>query len=201
MASRRKVFVMRRAEQLAALSGPIRWRIVEILSVHGPSSVRQLATRIHRKPESLYYHMRALVDVGLVVLDSTRKVTRRTEAVYRLMAPRLVVDRKQRSRPYKEALCRSCEAFLRLTARDHRSAVERGDFAMEGMLRNLMVRRHTARLTRDGLRQLNQLLDRVGNLLDEQDNEDLSNTYAVTIVLSQLAGGLHVDSRAERLMT
>ena len=64
---------------------------------------------------------------------------------------------------------------------------------MEGMLRSLMVRRHTVRLTRDGLRQLNRLLDRIGDLLDEQDNADLSDTYAVTIVLSQLAGGLHVD--------
>ncbi|UCE61655.1 MAG: helix-turn-helix transcriptional regulator [Phycisphaerales bacterium] len=186
MAKRDKVYVMRQAEQLAALSTPIRWQIVETLSVHGPSSVRQLAEHLDRKPEPLYYHVRALLSVGLVLVDSKRKANRRAEAVYRLVASHVMVDRKQRSRAYREALCRSCESFLRLAAREHRAAVERGDLAGEADLRSLMIRRHTGHLTRDGLRRLNRLLAQMEELLDKSESVRSSETYALTVVLTPL---------------
>ena len=68
MPRQRQTLVIRRAEQLASLSSPVRSRIVESLSVHGPSSVREIAERLGRLPESLYYHLRPLVEVGIVVL-------------------------------------------------------------------------------------------------------------------------------------
>lgn len=164
----------------------MRWRIVEAFAVHGPGSVRELATRTGRKSESLYYHVRALLDVGLLVHESTRSTGRRCEAVYRLVALRLLADRKQRSSAFKEALCRSCEAFLRLTARDHRAAVDRGDFVFEGPSRNLAVRRHTASLSREGLRKLNRLLDRIAEVLDGHDDATTGDAYVVTLVLTRL---------------
>ena len=185
MTARHKTYVLRRADQLAALASPVRWRIAEFLATHGPSSVRDLAGRLGRKPEALYYHVRAMAAVGLVLHDSDRRANRRTEAVYKLVAPRLTIDRKQRSSAYKEALCRSCETLLRLAGRDHRAAVFRGDFALEGPDRSLLVRRCSARLTRRGLAEVNRLLDRVVELLGEQDDTDSSDAYAVTIAFSR----------------
>ncbi|MBU0718963.1 MAG: hypothetical protein KJ749_11995, partial [Planctomycetes bacterium] len=129
------------------------------------------------------------LDVGLVVQDSTRKVSRRTEAVYRLVAPRIVIDRKQRSPAYREALSRSGDAFLRLAARDHRAAVERGDVALDGPRRSLMVRRRNVRLDRHGLARLNQLLDDLYEFLEASQSSDECETYAVTTVLTRLGGG------------
>ena len=189
MATPRKTFVIRRAEQLAALSSPVRCRIVESLSVHGPSSVREIASRVDRLPESLYYHVRALVDVGIVLQRGKRKVGRRSEAVYRLVAPRLVIDPKQRSRAYLEALTGTCAAVLRLAERNYRTSVDRGGFTLSGAKRSLLVRRCTARLDRAGLTELNQLLDRVADLLEEHEDSKSSDTYALTIVLTQLADG------------
>jgi len=177
---------MRRASQLAALGTPIRWEIAETLSLCGPSSVRELAERMGRKPASLYYHVQALLCVGLVVMDSTRRVSRRWEVVYRLVAPHLAIDRKRPSPAYKEALCRSCEAFLRLAAREHRVAVERGDLETEGDLHGLMVRRHTGRLGRGDLKKLNRLLAQVEGLFDKQRGGDQGGTYAVTCVINPL---------------
>ncbi len=187
MSTRRKTYVLRRPEQLGALGSPVRCRIAEALSAHGPSTVRQLAARLERKPESLYYHVQALIDVGLVVHHSNRKVNRRSEAVYRLIAPRLIVDRKQTSRAYKEAICRSCDTLLRLAGRDHHAGVERGDLTLEGPLRSLMIRRCSSRLTKGGLAKVNRLLDRVVALFAEQDDAESSDTYAVTMVLSRIS--------------
>jgi len=188
MPRRRQTLVIRRAEQLAALSSPVRSRIVESLSVHGPSSVREIADRLGRLPESLYYHLRSLVEVGIVILKEKRKTRRRAEAVYQLAAHRLVIDPKQRSDEYMKALAGTCSAVLRLAERNYRTAVDRGGFALDGPQRSLMVRRYTLRLNRARLAQLNRLLERVAEMYDGQDEAQGGDPYAVTIVLSQFSG-------------
>ena len=188
MARTPKTFVLRRPEQLAALASPVRSRIIESLAVDGPSSVRQIAIRMGREPEALYYHIRALVDVGLVVLEGKRKVGRRAEAVYRIIATRLVLDTKQRSKAYIDAMAGTCSAMLRLAERSYRAAIDRGGFTLDGPQRSLMVRRHATRLDRAGLAQLNRRLDRVAELFDGQDEAKGGDSHALTIVLSQLSG-------------
>ena len=184
---RHQTLVIRRAAQLAALSSPVRARIVESLSLHGPSSVREIADRLGRLPESLYYHLRPLVEVGIVVLKEKRKVRRRTEAVYQLAAPRLVIDPKQRSDEYLEALAGTCSALLRLAERNYRATVNQGGFSLEGPQRSLMVRHYTLRLSRAGLAELNRLLDRVAGMYGWQEGAKEGNPYSVTIVLSKLS--------------
>ena len=186
MAKRIPRYVIRRADQLAALGSPVRWAIAESLSVHGASSVRELADRVNRPPEALYYHIRELVRVGLVLLDHQRPGKRRPEAVYRLAAPRLVVDRKQRSPAYLQALADSCATLLRLTERNYRAAVDRGEFVLAGPSRNLMVRRHTVRLSREGLAWLNESLSQLAKGLDERKHNAKDDAYGLTIVLTRL---------------
>jgi len=184
MTTRRKQFVLRDPAQVAVLASPVRCQLAECLSIHGPMSVREVAQRIERTPESLYYHVKALVDVGLVLLDSSSKVNRRREAVYRLVAPRLVRDGRQRSPAYKEALARTGEAFLRLAAREHRVAVVSGEVPAEGPRRSLSLRRHSARLDPAGLAKLNRLLDNVFDLLDQYDDPKSELPIAVTIAVA-----------------
>ena len=126
--------------------------------------------------------------LGIVVLKEKRKVRRRAEAVYQLAAHRLVIDPKQRSDEYMEALAGTCSAVLRLAERNYRAAIDRGGFALDGPQRSLMVRRYTLRLNKAGLAQLNRLLDRVAEMHDERDEAKGGDPYSVTIVLSQLRG-------------
>ena len=188
MAKTRKTLVLRRPEQLAALASPVRSRIIEALAVDGPSSVRQIAARLDRAPEALYYHIRGLVDVGLVVLEGKRKVGRRAEAIYRRIATRFILDTKQRSKTYIDAMAGTCSAMLRLAERNYRASVDRGGFALDGPERSLMVRRYAMRLDRAGLAQLNRRLDHVAELHEGQAASRGGDPYAVTIVLSQLSG-------------
>jgi DNA-binding transcriptional ArsR family regulator len=187
MPGRRKKLVIRKAEQLAAIASPVRARIVQSLSLHGPSSVREIAARLGRVPESLYYHLHHLVEVGIVELKEKRKVRRRMEAMYQLAAPRLVIDPKQRSDEFTDALAGACSAVLRLAERNYRAAVNHGGLTLEGPRRNLMVRHHLLRLDRAGLAQLNRLLDRVAEMYDGPDEVKGNAPYSVTVVLSQLS--------------
>ncbi len=184
MARTRGTYVIRRAEQLAALGSPVRWAIGESLSVHGPSSVGELADRLDRVPESLYYHVRALVDVGLVLVDHRRKATRRSEAVYRLVAPRLVLDPLQRSAKYIEALAETCATLLRQTERSYRAAVAKGGITLSGPRRNLMGRRATVRLSRKGLSELNRALESVYDVLDRYKDAQSGDLHSLTMVLA-----------------
>ena len=188
MVRRRSRFVIRRAEQLVALASPVRCRIVDTLSAGGPSSVRQIAARLGRKPESLYYHIRALVDVGLVISKGKRRVGRRAEAVYQLVAPRLIIDPRQRTTAYADALAETCATLLRLTARNYRATIDRGDFVLDGARRNLMVRRYIARLDRAGLARLNRHLDGIAALSEDHKDARAAETFGLTLVLTQLAG-------------
>jgi predicted transcriptional regulator len=188
MARRSRRYVIRRADQLAALGSPVRWAIAESLSVHGPSSVGELAERLGRAPESLYYHIRALSRVGLVLLDHKRKAARRSEAVYRLVAPRLVVESKQRSAKYAEALADTCATLLRQTERSYRAAAARSGLKVAGAARNVMVRRVTMRLNRKGLLAVNRALADLMVVLDKYKDAKPGDPHAITLVFTPLVG-------------
>jgi len=138
-----------------------------------------------RSPESLYYHVKALVAVGIVVEDDTRRVGRRTETVYRLSAPRIRIDAGKRTRRYTEAMARACSSLLRVAERHYRSALARGGFTLDGESRDLAARQYNLRLDRKGLAEVNALIDRLTKLKTGQEEATSGDVYAVTLVLSK----------------
>ena len=161
----------------------MRARIVEALAVGVPRSVRELAETLGVRPESLYYHIHALRKHGLVVEHSRRRHKRRYEAVYALAAPRLKLDRTQRSRRYVDSVIRACELMLRATSRDYRAALyDAGDLATYPP-EMLSVRRLVAALDREGLRRLNQLMREIGGLFGHYQAHPGDQVQALTMVL------------------
>jgi len=75
-------YLIRRKDQLHALTSPERRRVLEGLEALGRATVKQLAEHLGRLPESLYYHVRKLGEVDLVVEAERRGSGRRTEVVY-----------------------------------------------------------------------------------------------------------------------
>ncbi|MFH1748446.1 MAG: helix-turn-helix domain-containing protein [Planctomycetota bacterium] len=189
MAKSSKILVLRRPAQVAALASPVRAGIVDALASYGASAVRELSDALGLRPESLYYHIRALQRHGLVVLHSKRKHKRRHEAVYALAAPRLTLDRTQRSRRYLDAVAKTCETLLRATARDYRAALRAaGDLAVcpPG---TLSVRRLVAALDRAGLRRLNDLLRQIDDLFERHQARLRDPVQSLTIALVPLRKG------------
>jgi hypothetical protein len=195
MTRRPRAFVINTPRQLATLAHPSRQRLVDDLAGHGPSSVAETAGRLGRRPEGLYYHVRALLKAGLIVLDKKRRAGRRWEAVYRLVAPRLKIDRKLRSKSFIRAQADLCAVTLRALARDYRAALESGAFAADGPRQNLLLRRHITRLNADELRRLNRYLAGIAALLEKSKPPRTGNLYGLTVVLTPLnsPGDQHAD--------
>ena len=59
--------VVERPEQLASLTSPVRVQLLELFGLWGPCAVSDIASHMDRAPDSLYYHVRKLVQVGLLV--------------------------------------------------------------------------------------------------------------------------------------
>jgi DNA-binding transcriptional ArsR family regulator len=181
-----KTLVLRRPAQVNALASPMRARIVDALAGGAPSSIRELAEAFGVRPESLYYHIRTLQKHGLVVERSKRKHKRRHEAVYALTAPRLKLDRTQRSPRYLDAVVRTCELMLRATARDYRAALRTAGNLAAHAPGALSVRRLVAGLDREGLNHLSQLLRQIDALFDRYPPRRCGQVQSLTIVLVPL---------------
>jgi DNA-binding transcriptional ArsR family regulator len=82
-------YVIRSKRQMRALAAPTRQEILDILPRMGTVSVAELAAALGRPADSLYYHLRILKNVGLVLSDGYRALNGRREALFRAVAPEL----------------------------------------------------------------------------------------------------------------
>jgi len=72
---------------LAALYDPLRYRLFRLLE--SPRSVAELAAEVDKPANRLYYHVRRLVDCGLVKQVDARPSGRHTERIYGRAASRI----------------------------------------------------------------------------------------------------------------
>ena len=72
---------------LAALYDPLRYRLFRLLET--PRSVAELAAEVDMPANRLYYHVRRLVECGLVKLVDARPSGRHTERIYGRVASRI----------------------------------------------------------------------------------------------------------------
>ncbi|MGD8450540.1 MAG: helix-turn-helix domain-containing protein [Phycisphaerae bacterium] len=186
MAARNKPLVLRRPAQVAALASPVRTRIVDVLAGEGSASVRELAAALGRPAEALYYHIRVLERHGLLVQHGKRQHKRRHETVYGLPAPRLLLDRSQRSPRYLDAVAKSCATLLRATARDYNAALHAVGDDSPPSPDTLSVRRLVANLDRAGQRQLNDLLRQIDALFRRYQDRPGDQAQSLTIALVPL---------------
>jgi len=69
-------------EQLEALASPMRSEVFQRVRALGTASVSDVATELNSSPESIAYHFRLLVKVGLLRSIEKRPTKRRAEVVY-----------------------------------------------------------------------------------------------------------------------
>ena len=67
---------------MAELFKPARLEVYENLQIAGPSSIADLALRLGRPADSLYYHIRKMTRVGLLVDRGSRRARRRDEHLF-----------------------------------------------------------------------------------------------------------------------
>lgn len=178
--------VVDRPDQLAALTSPVRVQLLELFGLWGPCAVTDIAPHLDRAPDSLYYHVRKLVQVGLLELSGERRAAHRFEALYRLTADEFEIPRKAKGPKARALTHKAIDAVLRLAGRELKSALEDDDAEDEGAARTLYGRRLRARLNKTALRELNRHVTAIEQLFLKAARKPprANHTVAVTLVMS-----------------
>lgn len=179
---RNEPLVIRRIEQLEALRTPLRHQIVQALE-DGPRSVKELAERLHRIPESLYYHVNKLVEARILVEVDRRPVGRKTESLYGLAAPNIAIDEHVRSAGFLAALGRLYSTVLRATDRALQSALVE-ERRRTGPRRMTDLRHWNVPLTPSAHAELRRRLDAIEDFIDDQVDRGEGDVYSLTTALA-----------------
>ncbi len=118
---------IRDLEQLRALASPVRQEIVDALHAAGPCSMSELADLLARPVDSLYFHIRRLLKVRLVVEIDARKTGRHVASMYDLPVRPVRIDYRILSSPAGARALRSVvHGALRLSLREFDAATRNG---------------------------------------------------------------------------
>lgn len=178
-------------EQIDAMASPARLEIIDAVRVLGPCSVAEVADLLGRTADSLYYHVRKLVEVGLLIPSGTRETARRDETLYRTPGRRMRLPHDPKDGELTELRLKAFAALLRLTERDHRAAFEKGLAKITGPRRNLVNARIKGWLNDEQLAEVHEHIDRILDIFHEgagtgADEDERGNLHAVTVFLTPI---------------
>lgn len=176
-----------KAYELRALSSPVRQRLVAALESLGTVSVRELAEHLGRRPGSLYFHLEKLVDAGLVLETGTRPAGRRSERLFRLVAPTLRIAGDPERPAFRAALASTCRSVTRAAERDYTRALDAGLGRLRGATRNLCLQHFHVHLTPDKRRRLVQMLEDLTAFVLDHNDPARGDLHSITALLAPVA--------------
>ncbi len=177
------VYRVRDRAQLRALASPVRQQVLQALGAIEPCTAKELAAHLGRKPVSLYYHLRALQEVGLVVEQERRPTARRSEAVYRAVAKKLRVEAEKPRGATLQSLKKLGGGILRRALRLHDAALDAGEVG-GGDDRRHVLGQKTVRLSPAGRRRVNRKIRELLDLIDEEHGRGRGEFHTLTVHLA-----------------
>jgi predicted transcriptional regulator len=184
MSRRKDNFVIRTRAHLAAIASPVRQEILDGVQALGPSSISEVAALLGRPADALYYHVRALERLGLVVRTGVRRNGRRDEAIFDVPARPLRIQYEQSDAANRAGATRAVAAAVRLTQRDFARALESGEFVGEGARRNAWGGRVKVWLTPAQLGELNRLIERISRISGRAERPKGSRLHSFAWLLA-----------------
>lgn len=175
------VLVLRKPAQLRALRDPVRARIMRCLENHGPAPVSEVAEHLRRSPESLYYHVRALVAAGFLEARGKQPSGRRHHTVYGVTYSELRIDPEQRGPGFFRALLDHYLSRLRRTERDVERSLERDRKLKPTQPRRTGLLQLEVRLSEQGLLRFRE---RAMEWLDELESEEDATAELMGITIA-----------------
>lgn len=153
------IYRIRSTAQLRALNSPVRQEIIDALVAAGPCSIADLAGYVGRAPDSLYFHIRRLLKVGLLIELDPRKTGRHIAAIYDVPGHPVVID--YTSPVPDRAIYTVISGAIRLGMRDLQRGFSSPQAVREGPLRNLRGGRVKGWVGKREIRTLNRLLEQM----------------------------------------
>jgi DNA-binding transcriptional ArsR family regulator len=195
----RKSYPIQNLGQIEALVAPTRQEIIDALESIGPAPVAAVAAVLGRSPDSLYYHIRVLLEVGLVRRVDVRARGRSREAIYDLAGHDMTIVYDLARRAKREALKALIRAMSRIASRDFDRAAESRRAVVDGPRRNLRGARMVGLLDRQQLEELNALYEHMAEILARPPRRPAeARFHAVTLLVAPLERVLPDGAAASR---
>ncbi len=170
------------ARKLASLTSPVRQEILDAMHALGPGTVAEIAEALNRAPDSLYYHLKILLAVGLVLETGVRTGGPRPEAVYDLPGRPMTIKYSQAPKT-RRAIAKTVSGMLRLTDRDFQTAVENHKTSFNGENPVLNGARLKAWLNRDQIDRIKEHLADIEQIMSNGRKEPDTELVAFTRLL------------------
>lgn len=184
MRERRKPYRITRRDQLKTLESPVRIEILFGFVASGPCSIAQVARELGRSPVSLYYHVRKLVEVGLLIEAGTRDTGARQEALFAAPSRQMVFPYQSASDSNRAIIRQLTQASLRLAARELERALQDPNAVLDGPRRTAHAGRDKGWLSAAELREVNELLDRLHTIFDKARHGPRKRLFSLALALS-----------------
>ena len=179
--------MIRRRDQVAALESAVRQEIIDTIQAAGPLSAAELSALMGRPADALYYHLKRLVKVDLLLVRATRRSGRRDEAVYDLAGHPLVLDYPVTASGSRHPLSGLVRSMLRTAEKDFRAALGTATARPDGDRRNLWAGRRHAWLSARDLERVNALLDQLVAITTRAREPEGGELCTLTLVLAPRA--------------
>ncbi|NTX08593.1 helix-turn-helix domain-containing protein [Myxococcus sp. CA040A] len=165
---------------LETLTSPARQELIEALT-EGEATVRVLSERLGRSRQALYHHLGLLERAGVVRIAREQDGERH----YAVRAEALRMRARRATRVEVETEVRAAQSMLRLTGREVEAALRDSRLRRAAPQRELVAVRAKARLSPAALRELNQHLEGIRDVLTRAGaSSPRGKAYAVTLVLT-----------------
>lgn len=173
---------------LSALVSTVRQEIVDTIeAIGGEVAVADIAAQLGKPADGLYYHLRRLVDSGVLRAGDDPGDGRGRR--YCTVAPRGKRVRLKYGRQSQSdiaTVAKLVAGLVRTADRDFRQALATGTASGEGPQRDLWASRVKGWVGGADLREINQLLVRLGALLHQPRNAERTRLIALAWVLAPI---------------
>lgn len=175
-------YLVKSHKQLLALASPGREDITDAVAILGPCGVTELAKFLGRSRHSLYYHIRALRDCGLLIETRVQGNGVKPTAHYDLPGRPILVRYDLGSPKSRRAVIAVGRARFRAGQRGFVRGCSSDNAVVEGPRRNLWVAHWKGWLTVDELEKVNRLLHELVDVFTPSPGEskELRSAYELT---------------------
>lgn len=172
---------------------PAEWRLVgtatwvdiySALGRGGSLTAQEIAARVGRTRQNIYFHLKKLEVVGLVKVVELRPAVRRPEAVFALVPRRVRLEPPAARSASGGAFSATYGKLFRATSREFSAAAKSGRLARDAEPREWVVGKGVARLTPAQRRRIRGLIAEIGGILDEA--RDATTGEVWTVLLASL---------------
>ncbi len=179
-------YLITELRQMRALESPIRAEIVDTFAASGPCSVADVAHQLGRTPQSLYFHVKQLLQVKLLKEDGEQSAGRTRETLYSTPARELVLGSPGKSRAKMDSVVKIMLGNLKLTERDVERAFRAPASRFSGEQRDVNAGRLKGWLTDAECREANRLLDRLGKLMKGGQPSKGRRLFALNVAMTPI---------------